>query len=129
MYGLAIIFLFFFSLILWIVLTRLAVKFGRKIFTRMLPQYGWAGKAGAFAGFMLLMGGWIVKWKIENWQAVRHAEEACKKKRGYGYMWIPRSGNGWWAARKLGGSWAIILMPALQKKWARVIRKQWILKG
>ncbi|OAM36940.1 hypothetical protein A7P98_03100 [Eikenella sp. NML080894] len=84
MYGLAIIFLFFFSLILWIVLTRLAVKFGRKIFTRMLPQYGWAGKAGAFAGFMLLMGGWIVKWKIENWQAVRHAEEACKKNGGMG---------------------------------------------
>lgn len=79
MYGLAVIFLFSFSLILWIVLTRLAVKFGRKIFTRMLPQYGWAGKAGAFAGFMLLMGGWIVKWEIENWQAVRHAEEACKK--------------------------------------------------
>lgn len=75
MFGLVVLF----SLGLWIVLTVLAVKFGRKIFIRMLPQYGWAGKAGAFAGFMLLMGGWIVKWKIENWQAIHYAQEACKQ--------------------------------------------------
>ena len=75
MFGLVVLF----SLGLWIVLTILAVKFGRKIFIRMLPQYGWAGKAGAFAGFMLLMGGWIVLWTIEYIQGMRFATEMCKQ--------------------------------------------------
>ena len=75
MFGLVVLF----SLGLWIVLTILAVKFGRKIFIQMLPQYAWAGKAGAFAGFMLLMGSWIVPWTIEYIQGMRFATEMCKQ--------------------------------------------------
>ena len=50
---------------IWFWLTVGAAMLGRKRMWASFPGKKWAGAAGAFAGFMLLMGGWWVYWGIE----------------------------------------------------------------
>lgn len=68
-----------FALGIWILLTLAASLWGRKWMRRAFPQKKWAGSAGAFAGFMLLMGGWWVYWSIEYIQVRTYAHEMCQR--------------------------------------------------
>lgn len=68
MLGLAILF----GLLVWIVVTLIAMTIGYKI----------AKKKGLFAGFMLTMGGWIVYWAIEFAYIQAKVSYLCKKEAG-----------------------------------------------
>ncbi len=68
-----------FALGIWILLTLATSLWGRKWMRRAFPQKKWAGSAGAFAGFMLLMGGWWVYWSIEYIRVRAYAHEMCQR--------------------------------------------------
>ena len=68
MLGLAILF----GLLVWIVVTLIAMRIGYKI----------AKKKGLFAGFMLTMGGWIVYWAIEFAYIQAKVSYLCEKEAG-----------------------------------------------
>ena len=68
-----------FALAVWILLTLAATRWGSQWMRAALPQKKWAGVAGAFTGFMLLMGGWWLYWGIEYLQVQANAEEMCKQ--------------------------------------------------
>ncbi len=73
MLGLAVLFF----LGLWIIITIAAMvigsKFGRKPATKLL---------GAFLGFMLTMGGFIVYWTIEYYQIKNYVTNLCESEGG-----------------------------------------------
>lgn len=62
----------------WILLTLLAIYLGWKLGKKLSTGLFWRW-FGAFLGFMLLMGGWIVWWRIEYLMNLRYAEEMCKE--------------------------------------------------
>ena len=68
-----------FALAVWILLTLAATRWGSKWMRAALPQKKWAGVAGAFIGFMLLMGGWWLYWGVEYLQVRANAKEMCKQ--------------------------------------------------
>ncbi|WP_225748070.1 hypothetical protein [Eikenella sp. Marseille-P7795] len=67
------------ALIVWIVLTILAMMFFRRILRRISPNLRLAGMIGMFIGFMLIMGGWFVYWGIEYLQIRSYVNEMCKQ--------------------------------------------------
>lgn len=73
MLGLAVLF----GLGLWVLVTIVAMvigaKFGRKPATKLL---------GAFLGFMLTMGGFIVYWTVEYYQIQRTVTHLCETEGG-----------------------------------------------
>lgn len=72
MFAIVVLFIFF----LWVIGIIIAMIFGYKL----LRRFGiLMALFGMFLGFMLLAGGWIIRWKIENWHAIKYAEEACQK--------------------------------------------------
>lgn len=68
MFGLAILF----GLLVWIVVTLIAMRIGYKI----------AKKKGLFVGFMLTMGGWFVYWAIEFAYIQAKVTALCEKEAG-----------------------------------------------
>ena len=72
MLGLAILF----GLGIWLLLTLLAMMLGYKLGKRLTGKK-WGRLLGMFAGFMLLMGGWIVYWIIEYQQTKAYAASVC----------------------------------------------------
>ena len=68
MLGLAILF----GLLVWIVVTLIAMRIGYKI----------GKKKGLFAGFMLTMGGWFVHWAIEFAYVQAKVSYLCEKEAG-----------------------------------------------
>ncbi|QMT41309.1 hypothetical protein [Neisseria shayeganii] len=64
---------------LWFWLTVAAAKLGQMWMRASFPEKKWAGAAGAFIGFMLLMGGWWVYWGVEYLQVRAYAKEMCQQ--------------------------------------------------
>ena len=72
MLGLLVLFI----LGLWLLLTLLAMVFGYKA-GKWLTGRRWAGLLGMFAGFMLLMGGQVTHWVMEDREAKAYAASVC----------------------------------------------------
>lgn len=72
MLGLLVLFI----LGLWLLLTLAAMYAGYKA-GKGLTGRTWGALLGMFAGFMLLMGGWIAHWVIEYRQAKAYAASVC----------------------------------------------------
>ncbi|EGZ46775.1 hypothetical protein [Neisseria wadsworthii] len=70
MLGLAVLF----GLSVWIGLTVLAAYWCGKLTSKL----GIGRRIGRFAGFMLLMGGWMVSWATEYWTLRQTAQAWCK---------------------------------------------------
>ncbi|KPN72125.1 hypothetical protein [Neisseria sp. 83E34] len=70
MLGLAVLF----GLLVWIGLTVLAAYLCGKLTWKL----GLGRRIGRFAGFVLLMGGWMVSWAMEYWTLRQTAQEWCK---------------------------------------------------
>ncbi|KPN72123.1 hypothetical protein [Neisseria sp. 83E34] len=70
MLGLAVLF----GLSVWIGLTVLAAYLCGKLTSKL----GLGRRIGRFAGFMLLMGGWMVSWAMEYWTVRQTAQTMCK---------------------------------------------------
>ena len=68
----------FIILIIWSLLTKVAMKIGRHLFRRFRPDNPRAEKWGAFWGFMLAMGWVFVYWTVEAIVVRRYAVEMCK---------------------------------------------------
>lgn len=86
MLGLAILF----GLLVWIVVTLIAMRIGYKI----------AKKKGLFAGFMLTMGGWIVYWAIEFAYIQAKVSYLCEKEAGITVYVTPEQ----WR-KQIGAEW------------------------
>lgn len=69
----------FIILIIWILLTKFAMKIGRHLFRRFRPDNPRAEKWGAFWGFMLAMGWVLVYWTVEAVVVRIYAAEMCKQ--------------------------------------------------
>ncbi|EGZ51026.1 hypothetical protein [Neisseria wadsworthii] len=70
MLGLAVLF----GLLVWLGLTVLAAYLCGKLTSKL----GLGRRIGRFAGFMLLMGGWMVSWATEYWTLRQTAQAWCK---------------------------------------------------
>ena len=69
----------FIILLIWILLTKFAMKIGRYLFRRFRPDNPRAEKWGAFWGFMLAMGWVLVYWTVEAVVVRIYAAEMCKQ--------------------------------------------------
>ena len=69
----------FIILLIWILLTKSAMKIGRYLFRRFRPDNPRAEKWGAFWGFMLAMGWVLVYWTVEAIIVRIYAAEMCKQ--------------------------------------------------
>ncbi|WP_314044019.1 hypothetical protein [Kingella denitrificans] len=69
----------FIFLIIWILLTKFAMKIGGYLFRRFRPDNPRAEKWGAFWGFMLAMGWVLVYWTVEAVVVRIYAAEMCKQ--------------------------------------------------
>lgn len=69
----------FIFLIIWILLTKFAMKIGRYLFRRFRPDNPRAERWGAFWGFMLAMGWVLVYWTVEAVLVRRYAAELCQQ--------------------------------------------------
>ena len=69
----------FIFLVIWILLTKFAMKIGRLLFRRFRPDNPRAKKWGAFLGFMLAMGWVLVYWTVEAVVVRIYAAEMCKQ--------------------------------------------------
>lgn len=69
----------FIFLIIWILLTKFAMKIGRYLFRRFRPDNPRAERWGAFWGFMLAMGWVFVYWTVEAVIVRIYAAEMCKQ--------------------------------------------------
>lgn len=69
----------FIFLIIWILLTKFAMKIGGYLFRRFHPDNPRAEKWGAFWGFMLAMGWVFVFWAVEAVVVRIYAAEMCKQ--------------------------------------------------
>lgn len=74
-----VIIVIWFFLGIWFWLTVAAAKLGQVWMRASFPEKKWAGAAGAFIGFMLLMGGWWVYWGIEYLQVRHYAKQMCQQ--------------------------------------------------
>lgn len=74
-----VIIVIWFFLGIWFWLTVAAAKLGQMWMRASFPEKKWAGAAGAFIGFMLLMGGWWVYWGIEYLQVRAYVKEMCQQ--------------------------------------------------
>lgn len=69
----------FIFLIIWILLTKFAMKIGRYLFRRFRPDNPRAEKWGAFWGFTLAMGWVFVFWAVEAVVVRRYTVEMCRQ--------------------------------------------------
>lgn len=69
----------FIFLIIWILLTKFAMKIGGYLFRRFRPDNLRAERWGAFWGFMLAMGWVFVYWTVEAVIVRIYAAEMCKQ--------------------------------------------------
>ena len=69
----------FIFLVIWILLTKFAMKIGRYLFRRFRPDNPRVEKWGAFLGFMLAMGWVLVYWTVEAVVVRIYAAEMCKQ--------------------------------------------------
>ena len=69
----------FIFLIIWILLTKFAMKIGRYLFRRFRPDNPRAERWGAFWGFMLAMGWVFVYWTVEAVIVRRYTVEMCRQ--------------------------------------------------
>ena len=69
----------FIFLIIWILLTKFAMKIGGYLFRRFRPDNPRAEKWSAFWGFMLAMGWVLVFWAVEAVIVRIYAAEMCKQ--------------------------------------------------
>ena len=69
----------FIFLVIWILLTKFAMKIGRYLFRRFRPDDPRAEKWGAFWGFMLAMGWVLVYWAVEAVVVRVYAAQMCKQ--------------------------------------------------
>ena len=69
----------FIFLIIWILLTKFAMKTGRLLLRRFRPDNPRAEKCGAFWGFMLAMGWVLVYWTVEAVVVRIYAAQMCKQ--------------------------------------------------
>lgn len=75
----------FIFLIIWILLTKFAMKIGRYLFRRFRPDNPRVERWGAFWGFMLRWAGcWFIgRWKRSLSAFMRHK---CASRRGLRFM-------------------------------------------
>lgn len=78
-----------FGLLVWLGLTVLAAYLCGKLTSKL----GLGRRIGRFAGFMLLMGGWMVSWATEYWTLRQTAQAWCKNS-GFTVYVTPEE---WWA--------------------------------
>lgn len=77
MFGLVLLLILGLGLILWLTVVMFAVRLGRKLAQKYFKHPN-AGKYGAWAGFMLTMGGFIIYWILEYIYTQIYVSHLCE---------------------------------------------------